>query len=139
MSSLPYPVNTLQQDLALLCKNHYPNEHLSRVDAARVVIAFHVLHDVSRFSVEAAAHWMVKEFIVDGIVLTKRSELARFLMEFGRYAKEDASYHVTLVEEIWSRVALTRAYDGERYLLPFEWVAPDPNIVTALETYRGAS
>lgn len=80
--SFPVPQNTLQQDLFLLAKSHYRTENRSRSGAqlARVICAYHVVHDVASMSYDATLHWVLKEFVESGLILQNPGEVSKFFI-----------------------------------------------------------
>lgn len=140
------PKNTLQQDLALVAKNHYDAPLLFKSQQARLVCAYHVLMEASHMKMKHVAGWLLKEFVEPGVILKEREQLARFMLEHGKYnvnifGNVDSappgtayieSYFDLLVEDLLAEVMRTQVYKDGEYLLSFPWAPVDPDLLNYL-------
>jgi hypothetical protein len=114
------PVNTLQQDLFLLAKNHYGNE-INRLRAAAIVVSQHQMISLEHIKADCVLHWLLKEFVEPGLILNNFFNLNRFLMDAGRFPNKYSSYHATLVRGLLDEISMLRVWgDNGESLMPFE-------------------
>lgn len=123
------PQNTLQQDLLLIAKNRYQMT-LSKVEAVRVAVAYHILMAQGSIKLNDASYWLLKEYVHTGLILDNHDKLARFLIDFGRtpsgwYPSPEGygpveQYHVNLIMHLLDQIRYIPVYEGDKNLLPFE-------------------
>lgn len=133
--------NTLQQDLFLLAKLHYPHRFNDPVMTAGIICGHHILHRPRRrdgfsLTAEETAFWFLKEFVENGILFQTPVQFAEFLSklwEHEQYAEQPRTYHEVLVSRLMSTIALTKVTkDDGTFNFPFDRPQVDPVIVGLL-------
>ena len=147
------PQNTLQQDLFLVAKGQYQsNRGLHRSEIARQVCAAHILHDIDRMDLHSTLHWVTREFITHGVILTKPQDVTRFILELGtnspitsamipaeikEHYNPRMSYLFLAIEELLNIVRYLRMADSAgNWLLPFERPELDQALEQLLTDYN---
>lgn len=139
------PINTRQQDLFLLAKNHYHVEGLSQAEAARILVGIHNLNVPLETPWQSAATCTVHD-LVGSVLKLEGERLNRFLLDMGPSVLDGmlgtgskfdkpGGYHRVLIDQVLVEVARLKVIEDERWLLDFERPKADPVIHQLLKDH----